>query len=77
MNKKKTILQSYPLGTFTLKGVVLQNDDQWGVVENSKEVKPIYIQKNQLVGQDYGRVEAITKEGILVKQWQKDEKERV
>ena len=77
MNKKKTILQSYPLGTFTFKGVVLQNNDEWGVVENSKEVKPMYIQKNQLIGQDYGRVEGITKEGILVKQWHKDEKERV
>ena len=77
MDKKKTTLQSYPLGTFAFKGVVFQNNDEWGVVENSKEVKPMYIQKGQLIGQDYGRVEGITKEGILVKQWQKDEKERV
>lgn len=77
MNKKKNSLQSYPLGTFSFKGVVFQNNDEWGVVENSKEPKPIYIQKNQLVGQDYGKVEGITKEGVLVKEWHKDEKERV
>ena len=77
MDEKKTALQNYPLGTFAFKGVVFQNNDEWGVVENSKEVKPIYIQKGQLIGQDYGRVEGITKEGVLVKQWQKDEKERV
>ena len=57
--------------------MVFQNNVEWGVLESSTEVKPIYIQKDQLIGQDYGRVEGITKEGVLVKQWQKDEKERV
>ena len=77
MDRKKTTLQNYPLETFVFKGVVFQNGDEWGVVENSKEVKPMYVQKNQLIGEDYGKIESITKDGILVKLWKKDEKERV
>ncbi|MFT4693444.1 MAG: type IV pilus assembly protein PilP [Francisella sp.] len=77
MDRKKTALQSQSLGTFSFKGVVFQNADEWGVVESSTAAKPIYIQKGQFIGQDYGRIEGITKAGVLVKQWQKDEKERV
>ena len=77
MDKKKTLLQKYPLGTFVFKGVVFQNNDEWGVVESSRESKPIYVQKDQLIGQDYGKIEGVTKDGVLVKEWHKDEKERV
>ena len=77
MDKEKTTLQNYPLGTFTFKGAIFQNNDEWGVIENTKELKPIYIQKGQLIGQNYGKVEGVTKEGVLVKQWKKNEKERV
>lgn len=76
MDKRETSLQHYPLSNFTFKGMVLQNNSKWGVIENSAEAKPIYIRKNQLIGQNYGKVENITKEGVFIKEWQKNKKER-
>jgi len=76
MDMKKTTLQERPLESFVFKGVVFQNDDEWGVVETSRDAKPIYLQKDQFIGRDYGRIDGITKDGILVKEWHKDEQER-
>lgn len=77
MNEKKTRLQEYPLDSFTFKGFVKQNTNDWGVVENSREPKPIYLKEGQLIGQSYGQIAGVTKEGILVKEWQKDNNQRV
>lgn len=71
MNTKPTSLQQYPLNSFKFKGTVSQNNQKWGVVENSMENKPIYIKEGELIGQNYGKVENITKEGIVVDEWKK------
>lgn len=77
MDTKPTSLQQYPLNSFKFKGTVSQNNQKWGVVENSMETKPIYIKEGQLIGQNYGKVENITKEGIVVDEWKKNEQQRV
>ncbi|KEI35914.1 pilus assembly protein PilP [Allofrancisella frigidaquae] len=78
MNAKKTKLQTYPINTFSFKGMVYQDKNIWGVVENTREpAKPIYIKKGELIGPDYGEVEDITKEGVLISQWYQDMQNRV
>lgn len=77
IDKKKTRLQEYPLDSFTFKGLVKQSSNNWGVVENSLEPKPIYLKEGELIGQNYGQISGVTKEGILVNEWMKDEKQRV
>ncbi|AJC49560.1 pilus assembly protein PilP [Allofrancisella guangzhouensis] len=78
MNVKKTKLQTYPIDTFSFKGMVYQDKNIWGVVENTREpAKPLYIKKGELIGPDYGEVDDITKDGILVSQWHKDTQNRI
>ncbi|AJI52357.1 pilus assembly protein PilP [Francisella philomiragia] len=77
MNTKPTSLQQYPLSSFKFKGTVSQNNQRWGVVESSMETKPIYVKEGELIGQNYGKVETITKEGIVVDEWKKDDQKRV
>ncbi|MGX9893906.1 pilus assembly protein PilP [Francisella orientalis] len=77
MNTKPTSLQQYPLSSFKFKGTVSQNNQIWGVVEKSMETKPIYVKEGELIGQNYGKVESITKEGIVVDEWKKDDQKRV
>ncbi|AJI57914.1 pilus assembly, PilP family protein [Francisella philomiragia] len=77
MGNKPTSLQQYPLNSFKFKGIVSQNNQKWGVVENSMENKPIYIKEGELIGQNYGKVENITKEGIVVDEWKKNDQKRV
>ncbi|MBK2258494.1 pilus assembly protein PilP [Francisella philomiragia] len=77
MSNKSTSLQQYPLNSFKFKGIVSQNNQKWGVVENSMENKPIYIKEGELIGQNYGKVENITKEGIVVDEWKKNDQKRV
>ncbi|MEY8767948.1 pilus assembly protein PilP [Francisella philomiragia] len=77
MSNKPTSLQQYPLNSFKFKGTVSQNNQKWGVVENSMENKPIYIKEGELIGQNYGKVENITKEGIVVDEWKKNDQKRV
>ncbi|GAB4223899.1 MAG: pilus assembly protein PilP [Francisella sp.] len=77
MNSQPSIFQRYPIDSLKFKGVLNQNNKQWGIVENLIEGKPMYIKKGDLVGFDYGRVEDITKKGIVVKEWKKNENKRV
>ncbi|AEI36161.1 MULTISPECIES: pilus assembly protein PilP [Francisella] len=77
MNTKPTGLQQYPLNSFKFKGVVLQNKQKWGVIESSMETKPIYVKQGELIGQNYGKVKDITKEGIVVDEWKKNNEKRV
>ncbi|AJI72392.1 hypothetical protein FTDG_00715 [Francisella tularensis subsp. novicida GA99-3548] len=77
MDAKASGLQRYPLDSFKFKGVVYQNNQKWGVVENSMENKPMYLKKGELVGQSYGQVEDVTKEGIVIDEWKKDDLKRI
>lgn len=76
MNHKQTRLQQYPLNSFKYKGVVFQNNDRWGVVENSMEKNPLYLQEGMLIGKDYGHITDITKEGVIVSEWKKNMQKR-
>lgn len=77
MDAKPTNLQQYPVNSFKFEGTVYQNNQKWGVVENPQEKKPIYLKQGELIGQNYGQIENITKEGILVSEWKKDTNKRV
>lgn len=39
--------------------------------------KPMYLKKGELVGQNYGQVEDVTKEGIVIDEWKKNDLKRV
>ncbi|API86853.1 pilus assembly protein PilP [Francisella uliginis] len=77
MTTKPTNLQQYPISSFRFEGVVYQNDQKWGVVENPQEKKPIYLKAGELIGRNYGQIENVTKEGILVGEWKKNTSKRV
>lgn len=77
MQTKPTNLQQYSINSFRFAGTVYQNDQKWGIVENPQEKKPIYIKKGELIGRSYGKVENVTKEGILVSEWKKNTSKRV
>ncbi|WP_081947007.1 pilus assembly protein PilP [Candidatus Francisella endociliophora] len=77
MKQKSTKLQQYPISSFKFKGVVYQNEQRWGVVENSMEKNPLYLKEGMLIGRDYGQVSDITKEGIVVNEWKKNTQKRV
>lgn len=77
MDKKPTKLQQYPLNSFKFKGAVYQNNDKWGVVENSMEKKPLYLVEGQLIGKDYGHISNVTKKGIVISEWKKNKQKRV
>lgn len=77
MDAKTTSLQRYPLDSFKLKGVVYQNKQKWGIVESLMENKPMYIKKGEIVGQNYGQIEDVTKEGIVVDEWKKNNQKRI
>ncbi|APC91817.1 MULTISPECIES: pilus assembly protein PilP [Francisella] len=77
MDTKATGLQRYPLDSFKFKGVVYQNNQKWGIVESSLENKPMYLKKGELIGQNYGKVENVTKEGIVVDEWKKNDQKRI
>ena len=77
MDAKTTSLQHYPLDSFKFKGVVYQNKQKWGIVESSMENKLMYIKKGELVGQNYSQIEDVTKEGIVVDEWKKNNQKRI
>ncbi|GMN88539.1 pilus assembly protein PilP [Francisella sciaenopsi] len=77
MNAKPTELQKESLNSFKYKGMVSQNNEIWGIIESSVDAKPVYVEKGELIGQNYGKVENITKEGIVVGEWKKNEQKRV
>lgn len=77
MDAKTTSLQCYPLDSFKFKGVVYQNKQKWGIVESLMENKSMYIKKGELVGQNYGQIEDVTKEGIVVDEWKKNNQKRI
>ncbi|MFV9925353.1 MAG: pilus assembly protein PilP [Francisella endosymbiont of Hyalomma scupense] len=77
MDAKTTSLQRYPLDSFKFKGVVYQNKQKWGIVESLMENKPMYIKKGELIGQNYGQIEDVIKEGIVVDEWKKNNQKRI
>ncbi|WP_150467455.1 pilus assembly protein PilP [Francisella sp. SYW-9] len=77
MQTKPTNLQQYPINSFKFEGTVYQNNQKWGVVENPQEKKPIYIKPGELIGNNYGQVDNVTKEGIVVSEWKKNTSKRV
>lgn len=72
MNQKYTELQKYPLDAYKFEGVVFQNKQSWGVVESKHEPHPLYLQPGTLIGENYGKISAVSKEGITVDEWKKD-----
>ncbi|QIW10055.1 pilus assembly protein PilP [Francisella sp. LA112445] len=77
METKPTNLQQYPINSFRFEGTVYQNNQKWGVVENPQEKQPIYIKPGELIGNSYGQVYNVTKEGIVVSEWKKNTNKRV
>ncbi|MED7788938.1 pilus assembly protein PilP [Francisella sp. 19X1-34] len=77
MESKPTNLQQYPLDSFRFEGSVYQNNQKWGVVETPQEKKPIYLKQGELIGKNYGQVDNVTKEGIVVSEWKKNTSKRV
>lgn len=77
MDTRKTELQNYLVTTFSLDGVVYQNNKKWGVVKVPEIFEPVYVEKGQLIGTKYGKIVEITKEGISVQEWVLNSKDRV
>ena len=72
--EKATELQKYPLDTYVFDGVINQGNSQWAIIESSQENLLLYAKKGQLIGQNYGRIDTINTDEMIVSQWKKDEK---
>jgi type IV pilus assembly protein PilP len=71
LNRKKEILENYPLDGLYMVGTYLQDDDYWGLIEDP-EGNIWRASLNQYIGQNYGMITLVNEDKIEVSEWISD-----
>ena len=71
LDRRKELLENYPLDGLYMVGTYLQNDQFWGLVEDPEGV--IHrVSTKQHIGQNYGEITYIGEDQIDVQEWVSD-----
>ena len=71
LNRRKEILENFPLDSLYMVGTYLQNDNYWGLIEDPEGV--IHrVSLNEYMGQNYGEILEINEDQIDVSEWVSD-----
>jgi type IV pilus assembly protein PilP len=71
LNRKKEILENFPLDGLYMVGTYLQDDSYWGLIEDPEGVI-VRVSVNDYMGQNYGQIIAINEGQIDVSEWISD-----
>ena len=70
-NRRKEILENYPLDGLYMVGTYRQEDNYWGLIEDPEGV--IHrVSLHEYMGQNYGQIVAINEDQIDVSEWISD-----
>ena len=71
LNRRKEILENFPLDSLYMVGTYLQNDSYWGLIEDPEGV--IHrVSLSEYLGQNYGEIVEINEDQIDVSEWVSD-----
>jgi type IV pilus assembly protein PilP len=71
INRKKEMLENYPLDGLYMVGTYLQEGNFWGLIEDPEGV--IHrASENEYIGQNYGKITAVNEDAIEVSEWISD-----
>ena len=71
LNRRKEILENFPLDSLYMVGTYLQNDSYWGLIEDPEGV--IHrVSLNEHMGQNFGEIMEINEDQIDVSEWVSD-----
>jgi type IV pilus assembly protein PilP len=71
LNRKKEILENYPLDSLYMVGTYVQEGSNWGLIEDPEGV--IHrVSLDEYLGQNYGKVTVINEDQIDVSEWVSD-----
>lgn len=71
LNRRKEILENFPLDSMYMVGTYLQNDNYWGLIEDPEGV--IHrVSLEEHIGQNYGEIVVINEDQIDVSEWVSD-----
>jgi type IV pilus assembly protein PilP len=71
-DRPKQPLESFPLEDLRVTGVIIDGKAPYALVQPPAPNKPKHVRVGEYVGQNYGRVTAITKDGMTVAETVKD-----
>jgi type IV pilus assembly protein PilP len=70
-DRRKEILENYPLDGLYMVGTYVQEGNYWGLVEDPEGV--IHrVSLNEHIGQNYGEIMEINEDEIIVSEWISD-----
>lgn len=71
LNRRKEILENFPLDSLYMVGTYLQDSNYWGLIEDPEGV--IHrVSLNEHLGQNYGEIIEINEDQIDVSEWVSD-----
>ncbi len=71
LNRRKEMLESYPLDTLSMVGTYSQGDDYWAlIVDPEGTIHRVSVGDH--MGQNYGEVIAISEDEVRLREWQRD-----
>lgn len=68
LNRRKELLENYPLDGLYMVGTYMQDDNYWGLIEDP-EGAIHRVSVSEHVGQNYGEIIAIHEDQIIVSEW--------
>jgi type IV pilus assembly protein PilP len=71
LNRRKEILENYPLDGLLMVGTYMQGENYWGLIEDPEGVIT-RVTVNQHLGQNYGEIMEINEDEIIVSEWISD-----
>jgi type IV pilus assembly protein PilP len=71
LNRKKEMLENYPLDGLYMVGTYIQDDSYWGLIEDP-EGNIARVSVNEYMGQNYGKITVIDEDQIYVSEWVSD-----
>ncbi|MCF6288235.1 MAG: pilus assembly protein PilP [Proteobacteria bacterium] len=71
LNRRKEILENYPLDGLYMVGIYVQEDNYWGLIEDPEGI--IHrVSKGEYMGQNYGKITAVEEDQISLSEWVSD-----
>jgi type IV pilus assembly protein PilP len=71
-NRPVQPLESFPLEDLNVVGVILSGAVPYALIQTPPPNKPKHVRVGEYMGQSYGRIIAITREGVTVRETVKD-----
>lgn len=71
-NRRQQPLEAFPIEDLKLMGVILSGSIPYGLIQTPAPNKPKYVQVGEYMGRNFGKITAITSEGVTVLETVKD-----